>query len=68
MLRVDGKRGALCSMLSQTPNSIEELTRKLKRLECWFAYFGLISHIPLIQNWIEAGPGSVPLIIQAKAY
>lgn len=55
MLRIDGERGALCEMLSPTPDSINEVIRKLRRLEDWAAHFGITTHSPTIRKIITDG-------------
>lgn len=41
MLRIDGKRGARCEMTPATAETIEEVKRKLARLNQWTDHFGL---------------------------
>lgn len=41
MMRVDGKRGALCEMTMPSPESIADVDRRLARLETWMEHFGL---------------------------
>ena len=41
MMRVDGKRGALCEMLPSDAAAIADVDRRLARLELWMTHFGL---------------------------
>lgn len=63
MLRVDGKRGALCEMLPPTSESVAEVKRKLQRLGLWADHCSIESHVPKILQWIERGEFSSPLIL-----
>lgn len=54
-LRVDQERGALCTMLSPTDETIREAIRKLNRLEQWASHFGITTKVPEIINWIFSG-------------
>jgi hypothetical protein len=55
MLRVDGERGALCTMTKPTPDSIKEVIRKLNRLKKWTDHFGINTWIPQIKYCISQG-------------
>ena len=56
MLRVDGERGALCEMTDPTYETINEVLRKLLRLQQWTDNFGLQTKIPEIIDYVETGP------------
>lgn len=54
MKRVDGGRGSLCEMTPITPESIEEVKRKLKRLEMWLEHFKILDNkLPAVLQWID---------------
>lgn len=65
MLRVDGERGAKCSMLPPTYGTLREVIRKLDRLQEWATHFGLKeTYISQIHDWvIETKCCDGPLII-----
>lgn len=63
MKRVDGGRGALCEMLPTSPMWINEVVRKLERLEEWCRYFGVTTRIPAILQWVRNGTHKSPLIL-----
>ncbi|MGO9378501.1 MAG: hypothetical protein ACLP29_08095 [Dissulfurispiraceae bacterium] len=49
MTRIDGTKGAPCTIKEPTKESIEDSIEKLERLEKWATYFGLTeTHIPKI--------------------
>ena len=56
MMRVDGKRGALCEMLPADADAIADVNRRLLRLETWMTHFGLnpmrVAHIRSNLGWI----------------
>lgn len=54
-IRIDGERGALCTIGHITPESIKDTKRKLKRLQEWCEYFNIDSWCPDIINWIDKG-------------
>jgi Fe-S-cluster containining protein len=54
-LRIDGKRGALCQITERTPQSVDEVLRKLKRLKEWTDHFGLETWLDEIIGWIASG-------------
>lgn len=56
MLRVDGDRGARCSMIPQSDQTIGQILRKLKRLQQWGDHFHLETWTPEIIKWISDGP------------
>ena len=51
MLRVDGDRGSRCEMLAPDEHSVNEVIRKLKRLQSWCEHFNLKCHVPEILKW-----------------
>jgi len=61
MLRVDGKRGALCTIGSITPESIIETRRKIKLLRLWCDHFSFNSWCDEIIKWIDKGNIKKPL-------
>ena len=52
MKRIDGGRGTRCTMTPITPYSIDEVVRKLKRLEGWCDHFHLKNKLPQILQWV----------------
>jgi hypothetical protein len=55
MLRIDGKRGALCVMTPITDASIEDVIRKIKILNEWCSHFGLADNkCNSILRWIDS--------------
>lgn len=55
MPRIDGGRGAMCSMEPASKESIDDAVRKLTRLKEWTDYFGLKdTKVPTAIQWIEA--------------
>jgi hypothetical protein len=60
MLRVDGERGALCSMTPPSPETIEEVLRKLHRLKRWADYLRLDTWLPEVIAWARFGPYDHP--------
>lgn len=65
-LRIDGDRGALCSMTPIDKSSIADVIRKLNRLKQWTDYFGISTWIPEILRWIERGDADFPLHLTIK--
>jgi Fe-S-cluster containining protein len=57
-LRVDGDRGALCSMTPVSVNTITETLRKLNRLQMWANHFQIFTWVPEIIDWIHSGDTS----------
>jgi len=51
MLRIDGERGAMCTMEPVTESSRDDVLRKLRRLEQWTDYFGLKTKLPRIIDY-----------------
>lgn len=63
MLRIDGERGALCTMTKPTDDTVREVVRKLKRLEEWLNHFGIKKHkVTRIVEWAEA-KSNTPLTV-----
>jgi len=56
MKRVDGGRGARCSMLPPSSNTIPEILRKLHRFRNWADHFGIDTWVPEIIVWVSSGP------------
>jgi hypothetical protein len=56
MIRVDGGRGARCSMMPASSQTVPEIMRKLQRLQNWAEHFGIDTWVPQIMNWISSGP------------
>lgn len=55
MTRFDGKKRAICNVLTITDASIADTYRKIERLEMWCQYFKIESWCPSILKWIESG-------------
>lgn len=54
MLRIDGKRGAMCEILDDPTDKDDygkEVRRKLGRLASWCAHFGLANRVAEIIEW-----------------
>ncbi len=56
MLRIDGARGARCSMAPLEESTIGEICRKLARLQRWAEHLGVDTWIPEIIDWVRSGP------------
>lgn len=57
MMRVDGKRGALCEFPKRaTEAALEEGFRKLTRLQQWTDHAGLVTYIPEVLRWVVTRP------------
>lgn len=68
MLRIDGTRGAECSKIPLTPatkHTIEDLTRRIKRLRDWLEHFELEHCLDCVIQWVETGPHMQKLVIPA---
>ena len=65
MKRIDGERGALCEWYDSHSDlvQIEDVVRKLRRLQDWTNHFGLDTTIPTIIEWVQRGPHVKPLIV-----
>lgn len=61
MKRIDGGRGARCSMLPPSADTIPEILRKLHRFRNWADHFGIDTWIPEITAWVSSGPHSSAL-------
>ena len=59
MLRVDGKRGALCKITDATDESRRDTIRKLTRLAKWCDYFGLKHMVGDILQWANSGCNTI---------
>lgn len=59
MLRIDGERGALCTITPITEASFNNSIGKLKRLQMWSDYFEIETKIPDVLNWAESVRDSV---------
>lgn len=53
MLRIDNHRGTLCKMTDPNEESINEVIRKIRRLEVWCNYFNLENKCSDIIRWVE---------------
>lgn len=63
MMRVDGVRGALCTVTPVDQKSRAEAIRKIKRLQEWTDHFGLTNTwIPEILQWAE-GPATKQMVL-----
>lgn len=59
MLRIDGTRGAMCTITKSDEETTKEVTRKLKRLRRWCEHFGLDHRISDdLLDWSSKGPWS----------
>lgn len=56
MQRIDGNRGALCSMKDKTEEDRLVTLRKLNRLKEWTDYFSLDTVLPSIIEWVRTLP------------
>ena len=54
MLRVDGARGAFCTMTTPTQETVKDVARKLERLNQWADWFGIKTWVPDIISCIES--------------
>ncbi len=63
MKRVDGGRGAICSMVEVNDHSINEVLRKLNRLIVWCEHFGISHRLQKVIEWVKKSPHTKPLII-----
>lgn len=67
MLRIDDKRGALCTMTPVDPKTIADVIRKLRRFEQWSAHFRLKTWAPEIIKIVEAGRLHTAIILGRKS-
>ena len=56
MTKIDGQKGARCSIEPATRQSTDEVVRKLVRLEAWAVHFGISTCLPSIIEWAKSGP------------
>lgn len=66
MLRVDGRRGALCEIIPMEPQHLYETYRKLLRLKRWTEHFGLETCIDLVLEYVKTGPHASPLNVDNR--
>lgn len=64
--RVDGGKGALCSMTDITKESVADVARKIRRLKEWADHFGLDTVLPALISWVETGPHPDPLFLNQE--
>jgi Fe-S-cluster containining protein len=60
--RVDGERGALCSMTPITDETRDDVVRKLERLKAWTDHFGIATWLPDLLQIIKMGRLHEPVI------
>lgn len=60
MMKIDGTRGALCTMTNPSKENIYEVKRKLLILQDWTNYFGIKTKIPKILEWIDEVTPFIP--------
>lgn len=63
MKRVDGARGAQCEMLPATAFTVEQVGRKLLRLQKWADHFGITTRLPEVIQWVDRGGDDKPLLL-----
>lgn len=56
MMRVDGQRGALCTITPPSDASVADVVRKLLRLRKWMTHFRVAHRIDPILRWAESRP------------
>jgi hypothetical protein len=61
MERLDGERGASCTMLPPSERTIAEVARKFDRLLAWASHCHVETCVPQILEWIRMGDHSLPL-------
>jgi len=66
MIKLDGTKGALCRMTPPTQESINDVKRRLLRLQDWCNFFEIRSKIPRIIQWIDSGDTSKSLILKPE--
>lgn len=62
LTRVTGDKGAQCSMLPVTPETIADVVRKLQRIREWCIYFQLDSWIDDIIAWVKNYPSETAML------
>jgi len=65
-LRVDGGRGALCTITPPDTTSVLEVVRKLKRLREWAIHMRIETWLDEIIHWAATGPHNKPLYLATK--
>lgn len=63
MGRVDGKRGALCTITPITEDSKKDVIRKLNRLKGWIEYFEIKHKVDKIITWADSAYCHKPLFV-----
>lgn len=53
MRRVDGQRGALCSITPASQDNVPGILAQLRRLQVWTDHFGLQTKIPRLLDWCQ---------------
>ena len=67
MLRIDGERGALCTIENVTSASIADVVRKLKRLKEWTDYCGIPTKLALVIAWAQtAAQHNIPAALHVE--
>jgi hypothetical protein len=61
MSRIDGRRGARCSMTTPTTETTQEVYRKLQQLKLWAEHFQIVTCLDEVLPWIASGPHLLPL-------
>lgn len=56
MMRIDGERGALCSMIDANEQTKQEAIVKMQRLHEWTQHFKLQTKLPKIIDWMKDTP------------
>lgn len=56
MMRVDGQRGALCTITAPSPESVADAVRKLDRLRKWMRHFKVPHRLDPIIEWCHSNP------------
>lgn len=54
--RIDGEKGAMCSMLPGTQEDVVDAGRKLRRLKQWAEYFEISHCLDPVIHWVDTGP------------
>jgi Fe-S-cluster containining protein len=68
MLRIDGTRGAECSKIPLAPatkETIQDISRRIRRLKDWVEYFQLEHCLDTVLRWVDSGPHLTNLTIPA---
>lgn len=65
-LRIDGGRGAQCTITPPDVASVIEVVRKLKRLKEWTDHFHIDTWLDDIIPWAASGPHTKPLYLTTK--